>query len=57
MKCSPIAKNPYRDGGRRPDVEGDIETAARHIYSLLGWCYTTNLVPVQVSNISDPGAG
>ncbi|KAH8994626.1 hypothetical protein EDB92DRAFT_1815127 [Lactarius akahatsu] len=34
----------------RPQVEGDIETEARHIFSLLGWHYTRPHAPANVSD-------
>ncbi len=37
-------------------VEGDIETEARHIFSLLSWRYTRPRIPANVSDVSDPDA-
>jgi len=38
----------------QPQVEGDIKIGARHIFSLLGWCYTCPLTSLNISDVSDP---
>jgi hypothetical protein len=44
------------DVKNQSQVKGDIETDAKHIFSLLGWRYTNPLVPVNVSKGSDSDA-
>ena len=49
-----VLGRPRAEVENQPQVEGDIEIDARHIFSLLCWHYTHPLVSLNISDDSDP---